>query len=363
METRQHPKLPFCNVEFQKYPQYSQHHTYTHTITGCAQCSRTSIILEALFGRIHTLEKQLEQCCADKDAANRTLLRVLDARTARKPIGDKTSDFSSTFVESSSQASLSRTSKRSTRSSTEPGTNNDEPAPLIDLLGPLDCPNEPLVGSAATEDADGDAPSSSEPCDGLEFQGSPHTRRFNEKDKEHEKVTQAAGSFAPDVVPMDILESPSLVQIESMSKTGKLAFFQKELIYPTSDDADSEHSQNIVSLKPSFSSGPEPPIAQSDLADRTSRAKTCSAPFTPTGIRAPKHYCGLNYSQRAPGNDPAPKGLSSSPEARWEQYCQTVDVRHVNGKLLEKSSLNRFDSKTMAVKLFIADTMAQQGRG
>ena len=113
--------------------------------TQCSRCIQASVIQEALFNRIHMLEKQLYQAIADKDAAYRTLI-IHSARTTGSM---KTSD-SSTICADPPCSSPESSSLSFAASSVPPHplASQTRDKPLIDLLGPIEQAPEPSVDSS-----------------------------------------------------------------------------------------------------------------------------------------------------------------------------------------------------------------------
>ena len=115
--------------------------------TQCSRCIQAAIIQEALFNRIHLLEKQLYQALTDKDAAYRTIL--MQSTTTASSV--KTSSISTANIDPICNCSGDSPLSSTTSSVPVHLSANKEPdklhLPLIDLLGPIEQDSKPCVES------------------------------------------------------------------------------------------------------------------------------------------------------------------------------------------------------------------------
>lgn len=332
---------------------------------GCPQCSRTSIILEALFNRIHLLENQVSEASADRSAAHRSLYRLLTTESTTG-IGDAGNSISNRLhISSGSENSVgSLSSPVKAKASRRPILNpvsNDEQPPLIDLLGPIEqsaklleqkTPSETAFGNQLRlSDDDGNksttgAKSAQKHNDAEDF-STAYVRHFPKKVKQLSLIAEAIVRDHAVAQPTGQISPASATHSTSRDLTS----LGDKSLDCTSSDADSEMSRfasGYTSLNTSFGDFPEPFKSQNRLSegalsqqDENSRE---SGTATKQADAKPLH--GLDHSTWASNNEVSDYSVILSPQERWAKYCENVVVKNTGSDFkesLENAALNRAD--------------------
>lgn len=291
---------------------------------SCQNCANTSIILEALFNRIHILEAQLSQVFADKEVAHQTLYRLVGVQAIARHAGIETPSNSGTLGHSAGGNSLAGSPECKAARSREREALSNEDTPLIDLLGSIEqqpvnalkhVEPSPKKGYQALLNYDSSDEEKKLASIGPEEEiDMGHVRRFSDKTLELNGQNTLAGAR--------IKDSSAQGSNETSTKLAKRTIVSVD---SSSNDDDSEGSMMLTSLNTSFSS-------QNTLVDGVlaTHEYTDQKPTTPllVGLQhsrwAPKPVRGLP----TPSNDRKelhPEKLS--PEQRWEKYCDNIAVK------------------------------------
>lgn len=316
----------------------------------CPQCVRTSIILEALFNRIHVLESQVAQQSADKDAANRALYHLLDvqptiinATRSNPSIATYVGVTSGCSEESSTSSPTQSVNRRSTKGN----ASSQKGELLIDLLTPLEYPAE----------RPGDKSHSPEKTEFQSF--NPHTSKdaqgyVQSVDKSrnyHHDATDLNAPYAhirrfPKMMnESTVTEDPTTHMKASDLSSGRLTPYE-ELPCSSSDDTDNQ--ENLVhsgypSVNTSFSDHQETFTAQTDMIEEKLLKVKCNAAHSGAVKKqaSRKQHYGLEHSVWAPRHEVRAFPVFISPDERRAKYCENIGVRDtdsINQKPMNQSS-------------------------
>ena len=318
---------------------------------GCSQCIRTSIILEALFNRINTLETQVAQQSTDKDAANRALYHLLDVQPT---IINATRSNSSIATcvgiasGSSEESSTSSPTQSANRRSTKGDASSQRPELLIDLLDPLEYTTErPDDKSHSSQETNFQSfnPNTSKDGQGP-VQSGDKTRNHRHDATESNAPYAHIRRFPKKTNESTVAEDPTTHMEASELSSGRLTPYE-ELSYSSSDDTDNQkspvHSGN-TSLNTSFSGHQETFTAQTEAIEEERRKAKCNdarlSPFNKQASR--KQHHGFEHSIWASRRDEIRAfPVFLSPDERWAKYCENIDVRETdsaNPKPMDQSS-------------------------
>lgn len=314
----------------------------------CSQCTRTFIVLEALFSRIHFLEAQAAQHSADKDAANRTLYHLIHLQPS---IVNTNRPSSSVATSGGSESSTSPPRQNVTGHATKADASTQGKELLIDLLGPLENPIErPDENSHSSQETEFQSfnPTTSKDAhvsvpsvvktgnhhhDATDFSASnAHIRRFPKKMNESTVVKEVTTHVE------------ATTQSQHANRVGCTLTPTGELSYSSSDDSD---NHNYTSLNTSFSEDQEPFTAQTEAIEEGLR-KVASRPSSAVKNFNHKQRYGLEHSIWA-RQEMRAFPILLSPDERWERYCEDIVVKvtgSVNEEPMNQSSPNPSNSAT-----------------
>ena len=294
---------------------------------SCQNCANTSIILEALFNRIHILEAQLSQVSADKEAVHQTLYRLVDVQAITRQAGIETPSSSETLGQSAGgNSSIGSPGCNLARSRERRTLSNGKNTLLIDLLGPIE--QQPVKTLKQSVEL-----------------SSPNKRyqallNYESSDEEEEELIS--------VVPMEVLDighvrrfadkalDPVAAETKEQSTaavingTGELPVAKRTNVYEgtsygLSNDGDEDGPTVVTPLNTSFSS--HNALVNDLLVSNECTVKKPTLPLL-VGLEhsrwAPKP---TNKESRTPSNCQNVLQETLSPEQRWEKYCDNIAVK------------------------------------
>ena len=284
--------------------------------TQCSQCIRVATVQEALFNRIHMLEKQLYQAFTDRDAAYRTLLA--QAPTTASSV--KTSGSSTVNADpiclgpGGSPLSFATSSVPPHHSASQ--TPDKQHPPLIDLLGPIEQEPKPcfenfrssfnpgIEGTDVQDSVDkahSISPMSKSDLESRDPESNAYIRRFSGKLRQPKLAVKETARRAAITQPKN-----GTCEAKISDHTFLSSYF--------SNDADFERyspKAEDASLNSSFTEYQE-------LLDPAHNV------IPTTSGWAPLHK--MDRPQWAHSNALKALLAALSSEERWEKYCQSITV-------------------------------------
>ena len=325
---------------------------------GCPQCIRTSTILEALFSRIHILERQVAQQSADKDAANRALYRLLDVQsnfvnaTRSSPsIATCVGVTSGCSEESSTSSSTQNVNRRFTKSD----ASSQKEELLIDLLTSSEYPAE--RPGHIVRSPEGTEFQSFDPNTSKDAQGSVQSVSVDKSRIYHDDAADSNAPYA------HIRRFPKMMNDSTVARE-PTTHMERSGLSPERLTLNGNHScsfsevldnqENLVhsdypSLNKSLSDHQETFTTQIDAIEEELLKVKCIAasPSATTKQASRKQRYGLKHSIWASGHELRAFPVFISPDERWAKYFENIDVRDTDStsqKPMNQSSPNQFAS-------------------